>query len=65
MTDVREQNGREHEVDDEGDEHVEDHIPSTLVVIHLHLLELHLLGLIMLTRIPNPAGDKPTPGTKG
>ena len=65
VTDVREQNGREHEVDDEGDEHVEDHIPSTLVVIHLHLLELHLLGLIMLTRIPNPAGDKPTPGTKG
>ena len=64
VTDVGEQNGREHEVDDEGDEHVEDHIPSTLVVIHLHLLELHLLGLIMLSRIPNPDGDKPTPGTK-
>ena len=65
VTDVGEQNGREHEVDDEGDEHVEDHIPSTFVVIHLHLLELHLLGLIMLSRIPNPDGDKPTPGTKG
>ena len=65
VTDVGEQNGREHEVDDEGDEHVEDHIPSTFVVIHLHLLELHLLGLIMLSRIPNPNGDKPTPGTKG
>ena len=65
VTDVGEQNGREHEVDDEGDEHVEDHIPSTFIVIHLHLLELHLLGLIMLSRIPNPDGDKPTPGTKG
>ena len=65
VTDVGEQNGREHEVDDEGDEHVEDHIPSTLVVIHLHLLELHLLGLIMVSRIPNPSDDKPTPGTKG
>ena len=57
VTDVGEQNGREHEVDDEGDEHVEDHIPSTFVVIHLHLLELHLLGLIMFSRIPNPDGD--------
>ena len=65
VTDVGEQNGREHEVDDEGDEHVEDHIPSTFVVIHLHLLELHLLGLIMFSKIPNPDGDKPTPGTKG
>ena len=65
VTDVGEQNGREHEVDDEGDEHVEDHIPSTFVVIHLHLLELHLLGLIMFSRIPNPHGDKPTLGTKG
>ena len=65
VTDVGKQNGREHEVDDEGDEHVENHIPSTFVVIHLHLLELHLLGLIMLSRIPNPDGDKPTPGTKG
>ena len=65
VTDVGEQNGREHEVDDEGDEHVEDHIPSTFIVIHLHLLELHLLGLIMFSRIPNPDGDKPTPGTKG
>ena len=42
---VREQQGVEHKVHDEGYKHVEDHIPSTLMVVHLHRATPFLWGI--------------------